>query len=548
MANRYRERTHWELKWNFNMEMSKKNTKVMKNILYVLLLSIIGLTGCNKALDINSSRVVGEINMWNSVEDARAGILGVYALTRAALIDNDGHWVYGDVRPGEFQSPARLDLKAVSSNNLNASYPVVDALSDWTRFYAVINAANVFLENVQRVRDNDKRYTDNNMTVDVAQARFLRAFTYFYIVRIWGDVPFITSSHEGDFINKPRESQDKVLAWAKQEILKAAADMPFIYSGGDIQQPSNYYNEDLSRWGGALATKNSAYAVLAHIAAWEGDYSNAATYAKFVEDNYQKSGGGFTSTNDLTNANGFFYNKNTRQMLGFNSDYGHVDGSATGHIEELTLAAPLINKNVPDIFLPKDSIIKYFDLPNDDRFSIDSLSQPRSERYFTNFNGKYPIFSKIKCIQGGISDPTFRYFTSACVFTRLEDIVLLRAEALAVLGDKLGSAQELANVISRRVVAGTVVAIVSGNPNVSGSDVNINLEDPTNTLIDQIFKERHRELLGEGSRWYDLIRLNKIKRSDPKFMNLINSGGIYWPISRKLIAQNSLLTQTAYWK
>ncbi|WP_354356383.1 RagB/SusD family nutrient uptake outer membrane protein [Pedobacter sp. UYP30] len=503
----------------------------MKNILYVLLLSIIGLTSCNKALDINSTRVVGEINMWNSVEDARAGILGVYALTRAALIDNDGHWIYGDVRPGEFQSPARLDLKAIGSNNLNASYPVVEALSDWTRFYAVINAANVFLENVQRVKDSDKRYTANNMTVDVAQARFLRAFTYFYIVRIWGDVPFITSSHEGNFVNKPRENQDKVLAWAKQEVLKAAEDLPFIYSGGDIQQPSDYYNENGSRWGGALATKISAYAILAHIAAWQGDYSNVATYAKFVEDNYQKSAGGFTSSNDLTNANGFFYNKNTRQMLGFNSDYGHVDGSATGHIEELTLAAPLISKNVPDIFLPKDSIIKYFDLQNDDRFSIDSLSQPRSERYFTNFNGKYPIFSKIKCIQGGIADPTFRYFTSACVFTRLEDIVLLRAEALAVLGDQNGAFSELFNVLGRRV---------SGN-------ISINL-GADNSLVGLIFKERHRELLGEGSRWYDLVRLNKIKRNDPKFMNLINSGGIYWPISRKLISENSQLTQNAYWK
>src|SRR5205823_5442558 len=155
------------------------------------------------------------------------------------------------------------------------------ALSDWTRFYAIVNAANIFLERVGDVKAADKRYTENNMIVDVAQARFLRAFAYFYMVRIWGDVPFIVTSHDGKFENKPRENQGKILVWAQREMLTAATDLPFIYSGGDVQQPGNYYNEDGTRWGGALATKNTAYAVLAHLAAWQGNYTDVATYAKF---------------------------------------------------------------------------------------------------------------------------------------------------------------------------------------------------------------------------------------------------------------------------
>jgi len=514
------------------MKASNKNRSTkMKKILYVFLCSLVVLTGCNKALETDSTRVVGEKNMWNTVEDARAGILGVYALTRAALSDNNGHWVYGDVRAAEFTSPKRQDLKAVISNNLNASYPVVESLSDWTRFYAIVNGANVFLENIAQVKANDKRYTDNTMTVDIAQARFLRAFAYFYMVRLWGDVPFITSSNEGVFENRPRENQAKILAWVEQEMLKAATDLPFVYSGGDVQQPTDYYNETSGRWGGALATKNTAYAVLAHVAAWTANYTSVATYTKFVMDNYGKSGIGYTSTNDLTNSNGFFFNKNTRQMLGFNSDWGHIDGSSTGHIEELTLAEPVTTKTVPDIYLPKDSILKYFNLPNDDRFTIDTLGQAVSERYFTNFNGKYPIFSKIKVIQGGGTDPNFRYFTSALIFTRLEDVVLLRAEALAVLGDRIGAAEALAQVGARRVRSGTTYTINTGDD-----------------LVKLIFEERHRELMGEGQRWFDLIRYNKIKQNDPKFMTLINSGGIYWPISRKLISQNNLLTQNPYWR
>jgi len=500
----------------------------MKKILYITLLFFVALTGCNKTLDINSVRVVAEVNMWNKLEDTRAGLLGIYALTRSALSDNDSHWLYGDVRTGEFISPNRPDLKAIAGNKLNASYPTVDALSDWTRFYAIVNAANIFLERVGDVKAADKRYTENNMIVDVAQARFLRAFAYFYMVRIWGDVPFIITSHDGKFENKPRENQGKILVWAQLEMLKAATDLPFIYSGGDVQQPGNYYNEDRTRWGGALATKNTAYAVLAHLAAWQGNYTDVATYTKFVEDNYGKSGIGFQNTEDLTKSNGFFFNKNTSQMFGFNSDWGHIDGSGTGHIEELTLAEPVLNKKVPDIYMPKDTILKIFNQPNDERFSVDTLGLPRSERYFTNINGKYPIFSKIKVIQGGTTDPTFRYFTSALIFTRLEDIVLLRAEALAVLGDQNGAIGELINVMVRRGI--TTITINSGE------------------LVDLIFEERHRELLGEGQRWYDLVRYNKIKQNNPAFLNLINSQGIYWPISRKLISQNNLLTQNPFWK
>ncbi|HEX8019780.1 RagB/SusD family nutrient uptake outer membrane protein, partial [Mucilaginibacter sp.] len=131
--------------------------------------------------------------------------------------------------------------------------------------------------------------------------------------------------------------------------------------------------------------------------------------------------------------------------------------------------------------------------------------------------------------QGGVSDPTFRYFTSALIFTRIEDIVLLRAEALAVLGDVNGAINEVTSIMARRGMTENTI-------------------DSNQDIIELIFKERHRELMGEGQRWYDLVRYNKIKQNNPAFLKLINSQGIYWPVSRKLIAQNNLLTQNPFWK
>ncbi|MFD2143914.1 RagB/SusD family nutrient uptake outer membrane protein [Mucilaginibacter antarcticus] len=256
----------------------------MKKIILLSLIffTLIASNSCKKSLDVASSRVVNEVNYWNTLEDARAGIMGVYGLTRAALADNNGHWIYGDVRMGNFVSPVRQDLKAVVNNDLNASYPVVNQLSNWRRFYAVVNAANTFIERIGEVKKKDPRYTSNNMQVDLAQIRFLRAFAYFYMARIWGDVPLILTTHDGTFENRPRTSQGAVLSYAQGEMEAAALELPYVYSANDLQQPGQYYNQGSGRWGGALIAKLGAYAMAAQVAAWQGKYADVVKYTRIV--------------------------------------------------------------------------------------------------------------------------------------------------------------------------------------------------------------------------------------------------------------------------
>lgn len=159
-----------------------------------MLFSTLFISACNKKLDIDSTHLVNESNNWKSLADARSALLGSYGLLRAALADNNAHWLYGDVRMGDFKATSRLDLKAITENNLNAPYPVVKSLSNWRKFYAVINSCTVFIDRAGEILKNDKQYTEENYKVDVAQMKALRAFTYFYMVRIWGDIPLITAS------------------------------------------------------------------------------------------------------------------------------------------------------------------------------------------------------------------------------------------------------------------------------------------------------------------------------------------------------------------
>lgn len=516
-------------------------------ILMVLIVAATVFGACRKMLDVQSSRLVSEANMYKTLEDARAALMGVYGLARAATCDNDRHWIYGDLRTingigGDFRSVNRLDLKSIADNNLQATFPVVEALSNWRKFYAVINAANIFLERAPGIVDSDKRYLPQDLKLDVAHARFLRAFMYFYMVRIWGDVPFIISSHDGQFENKPREKQDKILAFVESELLLTGPDLPVAYNKNQPEQTRTpYYSIEEE-----IAKKHSAYAVLAHVYAWEGKYAESAKWAKWVLDNMNLAAMG--------NEKMYYMNVDqTRQMFrgeygpnqfniiaGFSHMFLNAESGTSGFMEELTLAAPyVINKTLPAIYVPKDSILSIFNQENDQRFSIDRItSTPTSDRYFGVFDRTFPVFTKIfiirdndpplNTIKGPGSDGSMTQYASSLVFTRPEEMALLLAEARTVLGD-ISGAIDLLN--ARRTNRG----LLAYDQTKDGS------------LIDAIFLERRKELMGEGWRWYDLIRYKKIKNNDPAFNALIQNGGIYWPIAKAVLAQNSLLTQTLYW-
>ncbi|RPE14309.1 RagB/SusD family nutrient uptake outer membrane protein [Chitinophaga lutea] len=488
------------------------------------------LFSCSKMLDVESNRVKPEKDNWEDIEDTRNALIGVYGLMRAALCDNATHWMQGEFRMGDFSAVARPDLKAVIGNNLNASYPLVQNLQSWRRFYAVINAANLFIERAGEVRAKDAYYSEGNYKIDIAQMRSMRAFAYFYMTRIWGDVPLLVSSFDGQFPQLRRTSQDTVLAFAERELVEAAKDLPYIYSGADPQLPNFYYSESMGRWSGTLFNKVSAYAVLAHIAAWQERYADVIAYTRFIIDNYPKASIRFTPTTvELTRASdGFFARRTPTQILNFTFDYMSQEGTTTGHIEEYTLAKPFISKTVPEVYVPKDSIVKIFNQPGDERFSIDpGTGYPLRDYYFSSYNQNIPVFSKIKVIENGASSGTFRLFTGTLSFTRMEELALLRAEAAVMTGDRGEAELWLANVMKSRGIV---------NPAFTGKD-----------LIEEIFAERRRELMGEAWRFYDRIRYQRIKKDDPAFLKLIGEGGIYWPVAADVLSQNSLLTQNSYW-
>lgn len=497
-----------------------------------LVLALITMcVSCSKMLDVKSTRLVTDKDYWSSVEDARSSLIGVYGLTRAALTDNAAFWMYGEFRKGDFLPTSRADLKAVVNNELNVSFPQLQSLKSWRRFYAAINAANLFIERSGDIPAKDAYYTALNHQLDVAQARALRAFLYFYIVRIWGDVPLIVSSYDGQFPQLPRTPQAKVLDFAEKELIAAAKDLPFIYNATDPQSPGFYFNQGYSFWAGTLFNKISAYAVLSHIAAWQQHYTDVMSYTRFILDNYTRADASFTPETDILCASdsGFFARRGPSQILNFSFDYLNAEGITAGHLEEYTLAQPITSNQLPAMYIPRDSILKYFDWNGDERFSIDlTTGYPLTTYYFSNYTTNTPVFSKIKVIEDGKADKgTFRLYNGTMMFSRLEELVLLRAEAATVLNDPNEAMQWLSTVmVSRGIVS----------PSFKGKD-----------LLVEIFKERRRELMGEGWRWYDQVRFARLRPGSSELGPLLQNGGIYWPIADEVLSANHQLVQNPYW-
>jgi len=507
--------------------MAVKKGLIKKASLYMLITLI--LTACNKKLEVDSTHLVNEENNWKSLADARSALLGSYGLLRAALADNNAHWLYGELRMGDFKSTSRLDLKAVTENNLNAPYPVLKSLSNWRKFYAVINSCTVFIDRAAEIMRYDKQYTAENYQVDVAQMRALRAFTYFYMARIWGDVPLLTASTDGNFIEREKVSSEIVLQFATNELLAVVNQLPYRYGAlenGFNQQ--SYYGKVSPYWDGILLNRVSAYSILAHIAAWQGKYLDAVAYAKFVMTNYGLSGAIYTTTTNLTKVDGLFYGNNASQLVGFPFNFNTMEMSAIGHIEDLALAAPIISRAVPQIKMADNLIASIFSEPNDLRFRFDPLSGLPVSDYFSGYGTSNTVFSKVKCIRNASTDGSLAIYSSALVFTRMEEITLLYAESLAAIGSIAEATDALDIVRNSRGIG-----LYTG---------------PSSGLIDAIFAERRRELMGEGWRWYDQVRYNKLKKNDPKFLDLINRGGIYWPIDEEVLRNNVKITQNEYWR
>jgi len=236
----------------------KKNS-----LIFGLILAIGLLSSCESQLDkVNPNAVTSE-NYFKTAAELEKGVNAAYTtLNGSYLVGNCYIWLH-DLRSDDFVGTTLADDRGeVLRGTVGVNNSYVERV--WKGFYIVIHRANVVINNtIENDGDDPNGQLKNRV---VAEAKFLRAFSYFELASLWGGVPLITKP-VADFNGfVPRSTQQAVYEAAIKDLQEAADVLPASY-----QAASN-----------GRATKGAANALLGRIYMQMGDYNNAKTYLEKV--------------------------------------------------------------------------------------------------------------------------------------------------------------------------------------------------------------------------------------------------------------------------
>ena len=268
----------------------------MRKILYIILFMIISLfqTSCFDVLDIDQKSQISSINMWNTEEDGDAATYGMYYQFRSAFSSNIAYW--GDYRTGVFSTTQTLAGDILDANN-NTIDPNNQG-ANWEGLYKLINTANLIIRHVPNISFSN----ETNKNRIMANAYFVRAFAYYWVVRIWGDAPLLLDgfeTDEGEKLFAQKTPSDSIYKQVESDIDKAVELIPSSATDNTVATPSaiNMLKADYCMWMAKVKltdqTEKSAYYTKAQEALTavltNPSYSLADDYSKLFDATNKKS-------------------------------------------------------------------------------------------------------------------------------------------------------------------------------------------------------------------------------------------------------------------
>lgn len=344
----------------------------------------------------------------------------------------------------------------------------------WESIYPKIFAVNNALEGLTK---------STSLSVNVKQqllgeAKFIRAFCYFYLVNMYGDVPLVLNLDYKANALLPKAPVTTVYKQIINDLKEAQMLLSATYLKGDAQ--TTYPSDQEER---VRPCSWAATAMLARAYLYTGDYVNAEAAATAVINHTLY---GLTELNEV-------FLKNSKETIWQLQPVGTDEQANTG--EGRLFVLPLEGPGVNNPVYLNSMLLKSFEEGDARKRSWIESVKPGGIVYY------YPFKYKI----GNIAAPSQEYPT----ILRLAEQYLIRAEARAEKNDVSGAQTDL-NVIRRR--AGLI---------------NTNAADKT-SLLNAILVERQRELFTEwGHRWFDLKRSGRLDA----VMSIITptKGGIWRP-------------------
>ena len=500
----------------------------MKNIIkklsiLITILIIVTTSACKKLLYEEPKDAPYEQTFWKNSKDVRSAMAGNYALLRNAITDKSNrYYMYGDaIAKNYFTIQYTGDgLEGIQNGDFTFQYNL-NSLANYTLYYKSIAMSNLILSKVgamthsQLSTEDDPTEFKNNT---LGQAYFLRALSYFMMVRVWGDVPVVTQAYE-DPLNAPQLPRTP-----KAEVMKLIED--------DCHKAINLLGWTYANSGDAKVTANkgSTYALLAHLYLWRATMSNVATDAPNLVDvnsadttiNTLISRGGYALT-DTANYKNTFIGRSTEGIFEINVSENTLEGS---------------NSSVGGSFLNETYVKGY---GNNPRYYVvpsyfNNFYTDTDIRYKKGFDVTLP--DKPMCIK--YSNVIYRnpgqklnpYLSNNIIIFRLADMMLLKAEIALYKGD-VPTAINIINTFRKR-----------NDPNPVLVDAVLSRDE----VMDEYITERSKEMFLEGHLFYDLLRTRKYSNVVEWLpVERFRKEGYYWPVDPALFRNNPLLKQTTYW-
>ncbi|CAL1519704.1 RagB/SusD family nutrient uptake outer membrane protein [Chitinophaga sp. MM2321] len=476
-----------------------------------------GAGACKKFLEVKPLDTLSGKDFWKTKGDAQKAINGVYTLLLRKFLDGTLYNT-GDFRAGNWNWFGKDNLRALGTNRMlnTGSGDGTDGGQDWSGFYRAIAAANLCIDRIPGIEDNS--FSTREKKALTAEARFVRAFIYYYMVRMYGDVPLQLDPYDTQL--RKREDMINVLDVCKQDLKDCLDDLPLSY-----EDPTNR---------AVRGTKGAALTLMAHMNMWQAGFDKAKK-----QQYWQAAADLGKEVMDLGVYELLPYTKETFQTifkgrseegifeLSLDANYGEKFHSL---ICQWTLHEPIIHSagNVYGGFGSEITPMK----KHLDRLYVPGEPDKRFELWFDDpyctKNPQSAMFLKFSAV----TDPTSRDYDANFIFFRYADLLLLRAEALADLKQDT-DARKLLNMIRERAGARSYIG---------GGD---------KALQDAIFAEREKEMMGEGHLWYDLVRTGRVTDQNLTENYLttdqFNKGAWTWPIYDGAVRNNPLITKNQYW-
>lgn len=435
----------------------------MRNIIKTAtcLVLCVTLGSCN--LDfVPKSSLTGD-SYWKSETDVESSVTAMYYSLSKSLAK--GYYDWGELRGGNWtgNQPNGPDQYDIITNNIKST----NSAALWTNLYQTINRANLTIKYAPSVS-----MMPSSKSAYLAESYAVRALSYFYVVRVWGDAPLFLDPVEeylAETVFKERISSDVILGQIVSDLETAE-----MYA-----QPVS--NGTFSR---SRVNIMTIYALMADVYAWMHEYdkvievvekinslAKSKPYWKLLTLSSGASQATFSSQWRAIFSK--FDRSQTLDMLDkeriFYLSYDELENGTNGNTSYFCVGVAKA--------MPSDQLLSLYE-PNDYRYAA-SYSSGSTKRLTLKFWPDNATFGT----GGVVSD-------SDLILYRMSDIVLLHAEALAAIGQFEKSVNELNKI---RVRAG--LREYSAQQFLTPDE-----------LISAILKERTIELIGEGKYWFDLLR------------------------------------------